>query len=215
MSNVKSLNIGNISNIANNKDKEMMSGIFKSSVQVPVFLTFTNLKGDEQADLVNHGGVDKAVCLYSVEHLLYWEQRYNQPFGYGGFGENISIQGLTEKDVCIGDVFKWGGAIVQVSQPRKPCYKLAERHQLKQLPLHILETGFSGYYVRVLEEGQVSVEDSFSRIERGSEYSIADVNRLTFSEDVKQRELEDLLLLNSLSTAWKESLAKKVSKLSN
>ncbi|MBJ8032143.1 MOSC domain-containing protein, partial [Bacillus cereus group sp. N21] len=86
--------------------------------------------GDGQADLVHHGGVDKAVCVYSGEHYSYWEETLNQDLEYGAFGENITVSGMREEDVCIGDTFELGEAIVQVTQPRQPCFKLAKKYNI-------------------------------------------------------------------------------------
>lgn len=206
---IKSVNIGKPRVLGGSKN-EVLSGINKTSVgKQKLFLSKTQLDGDGQADLVNHGGIDKAVCIYPVEHLLYWQKRYNQPFSFGAFGENLSISGLTEEDVHIGDRFKWGSAIIEVSQPRRPCFKLAARHGIKQLPLDVQQTGYSGYYVRVIQEGFVSVSDPFILESRGSEFTIAQVNTVTYSQS-SHSELQTIATLPLLSEAWKISLQKKL-----
>ncbi len=106
--------------------KVIHTGINKKQVKEPVYLSFVKFNGDGQADLVHHGGVDKAVCVYTSDHYPYWEKELNQNLVYGAFGENITVNGMREEDVCIGDTFELGQAIVQVTQPRQPCFKLAK-----------------------------------------------------------------------------------------
>ena len=138
-------------------DSAWFSGFCKNAVAGPVALRWTNLDGDEQADLDNHGGVDKAVCCYPAVHYDGWRCALNLPdLAFGGFGENFTIDGLAEPDVCIGDVWKIGTAVVQVSQPRQPCWKLARRWKIKTLTLQVQQTGRTGWYFRVLTEGVVA-----------------------------------------------------------
>ncbi|WP_062047030.1 MOSC domain-containing protein [Bacillus sp. JCM 19034] len=208
---IKSLNIGKIETLEKKREQVIKSGIMKQPIDNKnVYLSKISLEGDEQADLVNHGGVDKAVCIYPTEHLSYWEQRYNKSFNYGAFGENVSIAGLTENIVCIGDQFSWGEALIEISQPRSPCFKVALKHQVKQLPLHIQETGYSGYYVRVIKEGYVSVNEPFKLHKKGTDISIAYVNELTYSKKVAHKQIKDLLVVPALSNAWKKTLEKKL-----
>src|ERR1700730_10209080 len=107
------------------QNKVIPTSIYKSSIGLNrIQLTYMNLEGDVQADLVYHGGVDKALCVYSYDHYPYWQSRFEKEMPYGAFGENLTVADMKESDVCIGDVFQIGEAIVQVSQPRQPCYKL-------------------------------------------------------------------------------------------
>ncbi len=106
-------------------------------MSVPLQLSLLNLDGDEQADLVHHGGRDKAVCVYCVEHYPYWESLTGTTLSFGAFGENVTVGGLTELEAYIGDTFQWGDAIVQISQPRQPCFKLAAKHGWPELPKQV------------------------------------------------------------------------------
>ncbi|GAE28300.1 uncharacterized protein conserved in bacteria [Halalkalibacter wakoensis JCM 9140] len=188
-------------------DHDVLSAIFKHSIgEEPIWLSSSNLEGDEQADLVNHGGVDKAVCVYPYEHYTYWQERLDLSLPVGAFGENITMIGVKEADAHIGDTWKWGGAIVQISQPRRPCFKVAKRHGIKKFPLYIQETGYSGYYLRVLQEGEVSVNDPLVLIERKSDISVEFVNQVTYSRNKNLDAIEKLKQLTELSDAWKESL---------
>jgi MOSC domain-containing protein YiiM len=118
------------------------SGIFKAPVTAPIRLRWHNLEGDGQADLVHHGGADKAVCAYSSDHWRHWEAIFPPDQSQAGaFGENFTVEGLSEPDVCIGDVFSVGTAVIQVSQPRQPCWKLARRWRIKNLAFQVEQTG--------------------------------------------------------------------------
>ncbi|MDZ8238227.1 MAG: MOSC domain-containing protein [Nostoc sp. ChiQUE01a] len=132
------------------------TGIFKEPVQGSIWLGETNLIGDGQADLTVHGGPEKAVLSYSAEHYPGWNQELAPlKMPYGAFGENFTISGQTEESVCIGDTYAIGEVCVQVSQPRLPCWKLARKWQLKDLPTRVLKTNRGGWYFRVLTEGYV------------------------------------------------------------
>ncbi|MCK0473106.1 MOSC domain-containing protein [Halalkalibacter sp. APA_J-10(15)] len=210
---IKSVNIGTVKVISDKSKKAINSGIMKESIEnQEVFLFKHNLVGDEQADLINHGGEDKAVCIYPVDHLPYWENRYDQSFHYGAFGENVSIQGLTEELVYIGDQFLWGEAVVEVSQPRSPCFKVALKHGIKQLPLHIQETGYSGYYVRVIKEGIVSKKSPFQLQKKGSNFTVSEVNTITYRKEIDENKVNELLKCPMLSMAWKKTLVNKLNR---
>lgn len=143
------------------------TAFFKEPCSGPVEVRRLGLAGDGQADRQVHGGEDKAALVYSADHFAAWRQEPGMAsLTYGGFGENLTVEGEDEGSVCIGDVYRVGGAVVQVSQPRAPCWKLARRWGLDSLPRRVLETGRSGWYVRVLEEGPVQAGDVVERIER-------------------------------------------------
>lgn len=148
------------------KGKEVSTGIFKKPVEHPVYLSFLNFEGDGQANLVHHGGKDKAVCAYSYEHYSYWEKKLGRSLEYGSFGENLTMIGMVEEEVCIGDIFQLGEALVQVSQPRQPCYKLSIKLSVQDLPNQIQNTGFTGFYCRVLQEGWVEKNSPVRLISR-------------------------------------------------
>ena len=140
-------------------------------------LRFDNFDGDGQADLTNHGGADKAVCVYPLDHYAYWERALGRELEPAAFSENLTVSDALETDVCVGDVFRAGGATVQVSQPRMPCGKLAGKNGERLLARWISETGYSGFYMRVISEGPVAAGDTFDIVERHPDHiSIADVN---------------------------------------
>ncbi|PAD77268.1 MOSC domain-containing protein [Paenibacillus campinasensis] len=145
--------------------KPLSTGIYKQPVEGAVFLGKENFAGDGQADLVHHGGADKAVCAYPFEHYKYWASSLGKEMPPASFGENLTLQGLLEDQVSIGDVFRVGEAVVQISQPRYPCFKLSQKHGVKDMPARVLNTGYSGFYFRVLEEGEVSAASPVTRLE--------------------------------------------------
>ncbi|WP_236634845.1 MOSC domain-containing protein [Alteribacter lacisalsi] len=210
---VHSLNRGTTQVIAGSGEKAVESAIVKKPVEDTVYLSRETLEGDEVADTVHHGGPDKAVCVYAKEHFPYWKEKTGKNFEPGSFGENITVTGLLEDNVCIGDTFEWGEAVVQVSQPRHPCYKLAKRHDIKQLPLFVQESGYSGFYLRVLKEGQVSKSDPLVFKERVTDTSITAVNRLNFQEADNKKGLQALAKLPHLAESWRENVERKLEKL--
>ena len=147
--------------------KMVTTGIFKEPVAGRLRLRRDNLEGDEQADLRVHGGRDKAIYVYPSEHYAFWRaELVDVPMTYGMFGENFTTEGLDETTVCIGDRFRIGSALVQVTQPRVPCYKLAVRFGRPDMPQRFHASGRCGFYLAVLEEGEVGAGDVWERIGR-------------------------------------------------
>ncbi|MDC2864773.1 MOSC domain-containing protein [Bacillus sp. BP-3] len=191
--------------------KEIETGLFKKSVNKPLHLSTLNFEGDGQADLKHHGGKDKAVCIYAIEHYPYWEQELTQQLPYGAFGENLTVTGLLESDVCIGDIYKIGEALVQVTQPRQPCYKLSYRYDLKDFPLLVQNTGFTGFYVRVLTEGTVSPSDEIKLIEQNKHrITIAFANEIMHHDKQNIEGIQRILAVDSLSGSWRNTFKKRL-----
>ncbi|CAG7648951.1 MOSC domain-containing protein [Paenibacillus allorhizosphaerae] len=193
------------------REKPLETGIYKQPVHGKVFLGKTNLEGDGQADLVNHGGTDKAVCVYCHEHYAYWEQRWGRKLDGCAFGENFTVTGMTESDVCIGDVFEIGSAHVQISQPRQPCYKVAHKQGLTELTMWMQESGYTGYYFRVLKEGAVEAGQPFRLAARDAAgITIAEANRLKYHDKSDTEGIRRLLEVSALSVSWRESFEKRI-----
>jgi MOSC domain-containing protein YiiM len=172
-----SLNIGEPRAI-NKTRRKMLSGIGKTPINTPIKLSKHGLEGDAQADLERHGGPERAVCVYSLEHYPYWSKRLAKPLGAAAFGENFSVWGMTEDTVCIGDVYRVGSAVVQVSAPRGSCEKLTVRHGTPQLEDWMRTTGYTGFYCRVLEPGEVGSGERLRLLERSEGApSVAQANR--------------------------------------
>ncbi|PID23075.1 MOSC domain-containing protein [Sporosarcina sp. P3] len=191
--------------------KSVTTGFFKERVQQAIFLSSVNFTGDGQGDLVHHGGVHKAVCVYPYEHYSHWERVLERTLPYSAFGENLTLTGMTEEDVCIGDSFQLGEAIVQVSQPRQPCFKLALVYERKDMPLLVQDTGFTGFYFRVLQEGLVSPTDQLIPLTRQAlAISVAEANRLMHHDKQDLGAVRRLLEVEELSPSWRKTFEKRV-----
>ncbi|HEX8425725.1 MOSC domain-containing protein [Hymenobacter sp.] len=181
------------------------SAIFKQVITKPIRLDTLNLAGDEQADQRNHGGPDQALCAYPAAHYAYWVERLQLPLTAGSFGENLTIGGdYTEVDVCIGDVFAFGEAVVQISQPRSPCWKIARRWQLPFFSQWLQETGFTGWYLRVLQPGLVDPTDVLQLLERPHpEWTIARANAAKYEQRHDQELVAQLAACPALGERWR------------
>ena len=181
------------------------TGIFKESVSGPVRLRKLNLDGDRQADLSVHGGPYKAVYAYPSEHYPFWRSELpDADLPWGMFGENFTTEGLTENKVHIGDRLQIGGAVILVRQPRMPCFKLAAKFQRDDILDRFLESGRSGFYFSVEQEGPVAAGDSFefvSREPRG--ITIAEMNRLLVLDKYNPDLLRKAIDTPALPEAWR------------
>jgi MOSC domain-containing protein YiiM len=189
-------------------DKPWETGFLKEARPGRCWLGYEGFRGDEQSDRRFHGGADKAVCVYPGEHYGYWQRELGQrEIGPGAFGENLTVSDLREDQVCVGDVLRAGEALVQVSQPRQPCWKLARRWRVKDLALQVERTGFTGYYLRVLRHGWVSAGDTVVREERPfPQWSIEECNQVMHHRKKDRAAALALSECPALSASWKDSL---------
>lgn len=187
------------------------TGFFKHLIRDPVWLNTLNLDGDGQADLENHGGVDKAVNVYPIEHYPYWLQILSVPeLAPGAFGENFTTEALSEDDVCIGDTFEIGEALLQVSQPRQPCWKLARRWGIPDLAVRFQNTGRTGWYFRVLREGLVQIDQEVVLVARPfPQWTIARANLLMHHQTEDRDAARGLANCPALSSRWRVKLGKR------
>lgn len=164
--------------------RAVSTGIYKEPVVGRLMLRRFNLDGDQQADLTVHGGWDKAVYVYPSEHYPFWQTEYpGTQLPYGIFGENFTTEGLDERSVHIGDQFRIGGAVVEVTQPRMPCYKLGIRFGRPDMPKRFHASGRCGFYLAVLQEGEVGAGDVWERIARNDQQvSVIERYRKYFQE---------------------------------
>ncbi|MFC5467584.1 MOSC domain-containing protein [Cohnella suwonensis] len=210
-----SLNVGAV-RTDEYKGKQAQSGIYKTTVDRPLALSALGLDGDEQADLVNHGGPDKAICVYSLEHYPHWEKVLSAELPLGAFGENFTVGNLSERDIRIGDVFRVGTAVVQVSQPRQPCWKLAMKWGLEELPMLVTETGATGFYFRVLTPGTIQPSDSLTlEIAHEAGVTIEEANRVMHKDKADAEGILRVLAVEELSASWKKTLSARLSRLEN
>jgi MOSC domain-containing protein YiiM len=146
------------------KNKTVTTGIFKEPVKSRIKVNKLNLEGDGQADLIGHGGMFRAVYVYSYDNYAYWANELNRnDFKFGQFGENFTVEGMLDDDIHVGDRFRIGTTLFEVTQPRVPCFKLAIKMDVEDFYSQILSSGRLGFYLRVLEEGEVGAEDVIDR----------------------------------------------------
>lgn len=195
-------------------DKPWTSGIIKRVVTDTVMVRRTNLDGDQQADLVHHGGQDKAVLAYPQENYAFWHMEFpDVEWKNGCFGENLTLRGLTEADVCIGDVFSLGDCLLQISQPRQPCWKLSRRWDLPKLAVRVQQTRRTGWYLRVVQEGEIASGQTMSLVERNHpQWTITQCNEVMFARPRDADRDIKLASCEALSTSWKQSLSKRSSR---
>ena len=202
--------------------KTVHTGIWKTPVAGPRLARSCNLDGDGQGDLAGHGGEQRAVLVYQLESLVYWyeylgrEGHWAGPgagsdntegrFGFGSFGENFSVEGLADDEVCVGDRYGIGEAEFEVTQPRVTCYRLGMRLDTPTLPSLLVEHGRPGFYLRVLTEGRVQAGDEITRTRRGPhELTVADIDALLYLPNRDREKLEAAVDISALSPGWRQS----------
>jgi MOSC domain-containing protein YiiM len=190
------------------KDKEVSTGINKKPTDVPIYLGKQDVRGDLVSDRRVHGGEFKACYLFSANQYPYWQNLYPElEWNYGMFGENLTIEGLDEKTLIIGDIYKLGNALVQISQPREPCFKLGHKFANHNVLQQFIEHGFSGTYVKVLKEGEVKTGDVFTlKTAQKDSISIFQLFKLLYAENKNKKHIS--LILNS--DALPEGLKKRL-----
>ncbi len=194
--------------------RTITTGIFKTPVSGRVTLRAHNLDGDRQADLSVHGGVAKAVYCYPAEHYAFWESDLGRDLEPASFGENLTISGLTEDAVHLGDEFTIGSARVVVSQPRLPCYKLGIRLQSDDIVKRFLASGRSGFYVAIVREGDIGAGDVITPVSRDPRrVSISDTLRLHVAGTYGPEEMalaRRALEIDALPEGWKETFRERM-----
>jgi MOSC domain-containing protein YiiM len=206
-----SVNVARPAFLGLHRGQPVTSGIAKKPVAAEwLELDWVNLEGDGQADLEVHGGEDKAVYAYPSEHLAHWSADLGQDLGPAAFGENLTTAGWTEVDVGIGDLWGWGDAVLEVCQPRWPCYKLGMHRGDPGLPARFRASGRTGWYLRVLAPGRVPVAGPLVAAERHPEgLTVLDAHETRLAGPSDPR-FARLLALAPLSEEWKHSLRRLV-----
>ena len=191
--------------------QKVRTGIFKEPVDKRLMLHQLNFDGDGQADLMAHGGIYKAVYGYPYEHYATWQSELERDdFTYGQFGENLTTRGLLENEIYVGNVYRIGDAVLQITQPRVPCYKLAIRMNDAKFVKKFMKAERTGFYFRVIEEGEVGAGDSITLLEEDpQQMTVQAINHLLYFEQVSQL-AEKALKIDALSPGWKDSFMKMV-----
>jgi len=195
-------------------DKTTTTGIFKEPVSGRVLLRSLNLDGDGQADLKGHGGIYKAVYAYSIENYDYWKRELGRTdFTPGQFGENFTVERMLDDAIYIGDEFRVGRALVEVTQPRVPCFKLGIKMGMPQFPKMFLASCRVGFYLRVLEEGEVGTGDVVERVKTDPErMSVREVCHLLYFDQKNLEGAQKALRIQALSSGWRGSIEERLTK---
>lgn len=188
------------------------TALAKAAVDGPVHVGAANLDGDEQADLAHHGGVHKAVLAYAADHYHRWAEVAEELAVPGAFGENLTIDGLDEQQVCLGDVWAVGTARLEVSQPRQPCWKLNERFGRDDVVALVQDTGRTGWYLRVVSEGFVQAGDELTLATRPSpEWTVARANDVMHHHRHDRELAAALAGVPTLAPSWRATLEARAS----
>src|SRR4051812_7063823 len=189
--------------------KSVFTGVYKEQVAGPRHAGRLNVDGDGQGDLGGHGGEQRAVFVYQLDSYRYWEHELERDdFVYGQFGENFTVEGLGDHEVCIGDRYRIGSASFEVTQPRVTCYRLGIRLDEPRMPALLVAHGRPGFYLRVLEEGTVCAGDSITKIAAGPEHmTVRSLNALLYVDPSPDPEdLRRALRIRALSPGWQASM---------
>ena len=207
---IVSINTGTPRTLTVPGSRPFRTGYLKNPIAGKIYLDFLGLANDQVADPRVHGGPDKAVCAYPLDHYAYWEQNTGKALKPGAFGENFTLEGMTESVVGIGDIFQAGEAKVMCSQPRQPCHKLNKVFQIQEMACRIKTSGFTGFYFKVLEPGWVSPDDRLTLLEKGEGcFSVEEMNRFLFRDNPDQERLQQACELKALSADWVRLLRKR------
>jgi ferredoxin-NADP reductase/MOSC domain-containing protein YiiM len=187
--------------------KTVHTGIWKDPVRGPRMVRRLNIDGDGQGDLAGHGGEYRAVLVYQMGSYRFWQSQLNRDdFSYGQFGENFTVDGLPDDEVCIGDRYQIGGALFEVTQPRVTCYRVGIRMNEPQMAAWLVARGRPGFYLRVVQEGEVEAGDEIVEVARGPErMTVAAIDALLYRPGHPRSELERALRIPALSAGWRAS----------
>ncbi|MED3575187.1 MOSC domain-containing protein [Cytobacillus praedii] len=210
---LKNFSIGLPQKMKYGNDKEIDTGICKQTIE-EAFLTKDGFQGDGVADLRYHGGPDRAVCVYPYEHYLLWEKEFKNPLPSSTFGENLTLTNMLEKDVCIGDIFRLGDAVIQITQGRIPCSTITKRTNNPSLLKRMVQTGYTGYLCRVLEDGVVRKDSEITLLEsHPKQVSILYGNEIYFHRTKDIEGIKRVLDVQELANEWQETLVNRLNKL--
>ncbi len=206
-----SLNVGRARVIGSRHGEDVLSAIAKQPVTAETILVQADgLDGDQQADLSVHGGLDKAVYAYPSEHWPWWQQDNGLACAPATFGENLTVSGAQEHDIAIGDRFEWGQAVLEVSQPRAPCFKLALHTGRPDVPGLMTQSARCGWYLRVLREGRASRNAALRRIHRSEAPTVAEAFTALFDTRASRELVQAVFDRPELAQAWRVGLARRL-----
>lgn len=196
--------------------KKFRTGMFKKPVNERIYLDKLGFHGDGVGDTRIHGGNDLAVCAYFVDHFSFWNNELNRLLEPGAFGENLSLAGIDETQINVGDVFSLGEAEIEVSQPRQPCHKLNKVFKYQGMACKVQTTGFTGCYFRVKKKGWVEPGAAIEKVQDGlGKISIDKINTLMFKEKNDINLLSKVVSQEALSLEWREKFEKRLKSHAN
>src|SRR3974390_3801764 len=206
MARLLSVNVGLPRDIAW-QGKTVHTAVWKTSVQGRRMVRRLNIDGDSQGDLAGHGGEHRAVFVYQIDSYRYWEKHFGRSgFVYGQFGENFTVDGLSDAEVCIGDRYRIGRALFEVTQPRVTCYRVGIRMNEPEMAALLVTHRRPGFYFRVLEEGHVEAGDEITLIESGPErMSVSEIDAVLYLPGHARHQLERAFRIPALSAGWRSS----------
>jgi len=195
----------------------METAMDKHSVEGNLYLSFEGLAGDEHADQMHHGGPDRALHQYPAEHYVYWQKKYGAAYvervnaQVAGMGENLSSLGMTEDSVCLGDRYQWGEAVIEVSQPRSPCFKISKRWAIEEFSVDMQAISRCGWLYRVITPGMVSVDQPLELIARvDNAMTIKAVCEIYFGDPLNTEKLLQLQEQTTLAKTWLNNVAHRL-----
>lgn len=218
MAYIKSIQVGKIVLLDSQDDtaKKCLSGFNKNEFCDKIFVGIDGVVGDEIADTKHHGGKEKAIFANSFENYEIWMSFLGKnELPYGALGENLTISGLDEKTVCVGDIHKIGDTLLQVSQPRKPCFKISKRWQNKDFAKEIFKSKKTGWYYRVLQTGYINKNDTIQIIQKDKQHlSIYEINSAFYEpKNINKIFLENFFALSTITKNWHEDMRKRVNNI--
>ncbi|MEH7013326.1 MOSC domain-containing protein [Neobacillus niacini] len=189
------------------KDEAYLSGIWKEQCE-EFFVGFDQISGDQVANPEYHGGSERVVCVYPFEHYAHWENVFDKTLTPSAFGENLTVLGMREDQVCIGDVYQIGEAVLQVSQGRYPCSTINKRNNNNLLLKRIVGTGYTGYFFRVLEEGKITADSKIKKLgSHPEQITVSSIHHLYFHDPSPSMEvIEKIVGIDELAGQWRKYL---------
>jgi len=195
----------------------METAMDKYPVEGNLYLSYEGLADDDYADKDHHGGPDRALTQYPFEHYAYWQEKYGASFvdgangGVAGMGENLSSKGMTEESVCLGDRYQWGEAVIEVSQPRSPCFKLSKRWGIEEFSVDMQAISRCGWLYRVISPGMVSVDQPLELIARvDNAMSIKAVCDIYFGDPLNTEKLQMIRQQSTLANSWMDKVKQRL-----
>ncbi|WP_121627137.1 MOSC domain-containing protein [Poseidonibacter antarcticus] len=192
------------------RDTSFKSSYEKQKINDDIFVTTLGLKADTQSDKISHGGKDRALCVYTQGAYNFFKDKYKLDLKECAFGENIILENCDDSDICLGDIFTCSNAVLEVCQPRLPCWKISFISEIKNLTSIVVKEGKTGFQLRVLKEGEISKNDKFILQERKyPNISIEFINKCFYNAKENQENIRNILKIEVLASAYKKTLEKR------